>query len=862
MKSIDSLTRQLEQWRRGLSANARHALSSLRGREAGSNREGSTLERGTIAPDPSLTSAPESPLWKQRMGRRLNRTGHSPLSMVLAVACLTAVFGHRFYNQPQLDVGTVAPQTFVAPEDARVEDTQTTQKNREAARSGATAILTIDRPVNQQIEKVLDGVLARGDRLRELSGGFPFLDPEILSPTVQQYLREAQAWELRAVLAAAAEGQPLDNLPPAVGSAIAPSPEPVPTQTPGASEPPRAVWAVERGLLTPQGQQAVAEVQQYRENNSPEAFSALVEAISDARQTYATAIGALVTDSNSSLHGIYDPSLFQLDDRTWEATKESIKIALRRMLAQGIPPGLPKNLLQNAVAMQVKSVVPQKAEPLATDLLLAVVQPNLKEDRERTQKHAERAAQEVKPVFVTVNQGDVIVREGEVISHAQFILLDRFDLSRREIDGSGLAGFGLAVSVAVAVFWLVERRSQPKLRRRDRVLVLLLSLTAPSLILLGIPFTSLSAIGLLLGSFYGSRLGATTVTLLSILLPIGTAIPLTHLIASGAGGVVGAIAAGRLRSREELALLGGFVGLTQGLVYPIVTLILTASTGPVGYAILGEAGLQALSGVAWSIVALGLSPYLEHVFDLITPIRLAELANPNRPLLKRLAAEAPGTFQHTMFVATLAEAAAKELGCNVELVRTGTLYHDIGKMHDALGFIENQMGGPNKHDEINDPWISAEIIKKHVTEGLVMARKCRLPKAIQAFIPEHQGTMAIAYFYHQAKQRAEQQGLPPVGEQAFRYDGPIPQSRETGIVMLADSCEAALRSLDEATPEQALNMVNKILKARWNDDQLVDSGLTREEMPKIAEIFVRVWQQYNHKRIAYPKAAIASGKRT
>jgi membrane-associated HD superfamily phosphohydrolase len=137
-----------------------------------------------------------------------------------------------------------------------------------------------------------------------------------------------------------------------------------------------------------------------------------------------------------------------------------------------------------------------------------------------------------------------------------------------------------------------------------------------------------------------------------------------------------------------------------------------------------------------------------------------------------------------------------------------------------------------------------------------------LPKAIQAFIPEHQGTMAIAYFYHQAKQRAEQQGLPPVSEQAFRYDGPIPQSRETGIVMLADSCEAALRSLDEATPEQALNMVNKILKARWNDDQLVDSGLTREEMPKIAEIFVRVWQQYNHKRIAYPKAAIASGKRT
>jgi len=257
---------------------------------------------------------------------------------------------------------------------------------------------------------------------------------------------------------------------------------------------------------------------------------------------------------------------------------------------------------------------------------------------------------------------------------------------------------------------------------------------------------------------------------------------------------------------------------------------------------------------------------------LITPIRLAELANPNRPLLKRLAAEAPGTFQHTLFVASLAEAAARELGCNVELVRTGTLYHDIGKMHDPLGFCENQMGGGNKHDEINDPWKSAELIKKHVSEGLVMARKHRLPKAIQAFIPEHQGTMLIAYFYHQAKQNAAQKPEDlnialvdadnsklaiesrEVREEDFRYVGPIPQSRETGILMLADSCEAALRSLKDATHEEALNMVNKILRARWQDNQLIDSGLTREDMSLIAEIFVRVWEQFNHKRIAYPSA--------
>ncbi|NJR48444.1 MAG: HDIG domain-containing protein, partial [Leptolyngbyaceae cyanobacterium CSU_1_3] len=309
---------------------------------------------------------------------------------------------------------------------------------------------------------------------------------------------------------------------------------------------------------------------------------------------------------------------------------------------------------------------------------------------------------------------------------------------------------------------------------------------------------------------------------------------------------------GKLRSREELALLGVAVGITQGALF----LLLSVASGMVWYDLLGATAIYGLLGLAWSIVAIGISPYLEHLFDLVTTIRLVELANPNRPLLKRLAAETPGTFQHTLFVATLAEAAARELGCNVELTRTGTLYHDIGKMHDPKGFIENQMGAPNKHDLIDDPWKSAAIIKKHVTEGIVMARKARLPRAVQSFIPEHQGKMLIAYFYHQAQQKAAQDSTKTVNDDDFRYDGPDPQSRETGIVMLADSCEAALRSLKDATPEEALNMINKILRARWQEGQLAESGLTREEMGTIARVFVNVWQQSNHQRIAYPKLSI------
>ena len=291
-------------------------------------------------------------------------------------------------------------------------------------------------------------------------------------------------------------------------------------------------------------------------------------------------------------------------------------------------------------------------------------------------------------------------------------------------------------------------------------------------------------------------------------------------------------------------------------MYFVVTVASNAAIGSLWYAIIPGTLWHGAVGLTYGVIALGISPYLERFFDLITPIRLAELSNPNRPLLKRLATEAPGTFQHTMFVSSLAEAAARKLNCNVELVRAGTLYHDIGKMHDPLGFIENQMGGKNKHDQINDPWESADIIKKHVSEGILMAKRHGLPQAIRNFIPEHQGTLLISYFYYQAKTQAEDNPDIAIDETNFRYDGPIPQSRETGIVMLADGCEAALRSLNDATPEQAMAMVNKIFKARWRDHQLDDCGLRYDELPIIAEVFINVWQQFNHKRIVYPKGAL------
>ncbi|HEY9691909.1 MAG TPA: HDIG domain-containing metalloprotein [Oculatellaceae cyanobacterium] len=777
------------------------------------------------APKPTVLQ-----LQRQCQGKR-----RSLLIAIVAVVSLTSATGHHLYNQPKLSVGKLAPNTIRVPDNAEVEDIKATADKRLTVLKRHIPVLKFNQEVNQQINQDLQQILDGAEELRSFAGSFPFAETSALSTASQRYLRIAAEKEWQEIVA-------ILNKNPAVIESQFSTSDPIAGKT-----------------LKPLSVQAVKELQSYRRLKGNQAYLAMLGKISQSRQLYTRAVAKLRSYTNHQ-NSVCE-SLVELSPDAWMQTKTGIRQAAIRILAQGIPPGLPDNILKQAVSIQIQSLVPPKTEILATELLIRVLRPNLEPDQEQTQKQAAQAAQAVPPQKIKVRRGEVIVYAGEEITERDFLLLDYFGLSKRGINWLGLLQLSGLTTGAVGIFCLVETRfSQYKqraklhLRRRDYVLVLLLSLSTPLLATFGVKYTNLPAIGWLVGSFYGPTLGVTVVSLVTGLESFSIQAGWNYLLAGAAGGVLAAILSGRMRSREELAFLGSGVGLTQGIVYLLINLIISASAGTIHYAVLTTASLYGLYGLAWSIVAIGISPYLEHLFDLVTPIRLAELANPNRSLLKKLAAKTPGTFQHTLSVANLAQAAARELGCNVELVRAGTLYHDIGKMHDPLGFIENQMGEPNKHDAINDPWKSVEIIKKHVTEGLVMARKHRLPKAIQAFIPEHQGTILIAYFHHQAQQLAEKDSTILVQESDFRYAGPIPQSRETAIVMLADACEAALRSVKDATPESALVMINKIFRARWQDNQLVDSGLKREELTKIAEIFVQVWQQSNHQRIPYPQA--------
>jgi len=243
-------------------------------------------------------------------------------------------------------------------------------------------------------------------------------------------------------------------------------------------------------------------------------------------------------------------------------------------------------------------------------------------------------------------------------------------------------------------------------------------------------------------------------------------------------------------------------------------------------------------------------PIIEAIFGLVTKARLLELADQEKPLLRRLSIEAPGTFEHTLLLCGLAEEATRMIGGNVDLVRTGALYHDIGKLHAPNWFIENQIGANNPHDELDNPFESAKILQDHVDKGIQIARRYRLPQSITNFIPEHQGTLKMGYFLFKAKEKDKN-----VSEYNFKYKGPIPQSKETAILMLADGCEAALRAMDiNASDKEALKIISKIINARIQDGQLLDSNFSRGEIYLIKISFLNVWKRVRHRRIQYPTA--------
>ncbi|MBI4495621.1 MAG: HDIG domain-containing protein [Deltaproteobacteria bacterium] len=323
------------------------------------------------------------------------------------------------------------------------------------------------------------------------------------------------------------------------------------------------------------------------------------------------------------------------------------------------------------------------------------------------------------------------------------------------------------------------------------------------------------------------------------------------------GSVVGAHSVAQCEDRTVLIKAGVKVGLANMLTILCLSLIGPSRITPeLGYHLL----FGFLGGVVNAIAVLGILPILEWVFGYTTDIKLLELANLNHPLIKRMLLEAPGTYHHSLMVGTLAETAARAVNANPLLARVAAYYHDIGKLSMPLYFVENQSGHDNKHAKLA-PSMSSLILTSHVKDGLELARQHRLGRKILNIIQQHHGTNLISYFYKKAKEQ-ENRELEQVEEEAYRYRGPKPQTKEAGLVLLADVAEASSRTLLHPTPARLQGLVQRTINHVFTDGQLNECELTLRDLHQIAKSFNLILSGIHHQRIQYPEALMeGTGRR-
>jgi putative nucleotidyltransferase with HDIG domain len=334
-------------------------------------------------------------------------------------------------------------------------------------------------------------------------------------------------------------------------------------------------------------------------------------------------------------------------------------------------------------------------------------------------------------------------------------------------------------------------------------------------------------------------------TLIGTLSPYAT---LTARLLPLIGGAGAALSVRVVRRRSQGLMLGLFVTLAYALATIALGMIRAREIDDIMHRLLWGA----VNGVACSLIAMGFLPLFEAYARITTDQTLLELADLNRPILKRLSLEASGTYAHSIMVANLAEAAARAIQANPLLARVGAYYHDIGKIATPQYFIENQARGRNPHEQM-DPRHSASLVREHVRDGLRLAEEARLPDSVRAFIPEHHGTQLIGYFYDQARKMNPDAVLDPAD---FAYPGPKPQSKETAILMLADSVESATKTLQEPTVERIREMVERITQAKMAQGQLDEAPLTLHELRVIQDQLTATLAGIYHHRIDYPASAV------
>ncbi|MCG6917483.1 MAG: HDIG domain-containing protein [Deltaproteobacteria bacterium] len=521
----------------------------------------------------------------------------------------------------------------------------------------------------------------------------------------------------------------------------------------------------------------------------------------------------------------------------------------------------------------------RKVRNTVVHLAQALLPPNVTFNRNETELRRQKAVEAVKPVFFQVKKGEMIVREGQRLGQEQVLKLQTQAEGKFErgviftMLGIALMG-GLLLLLAVRVAGKYVRQFPTKVKDLLFLTVVLtillvlakLSVGVADALHSGFSFISQEAIFYMLPMAAGAMLvtiffGPTIAIIFTFVLALLAALVLDRQIDLLFYYLIGSLVAVQgvvvCRDRSTPLRAGLTVGLTNAVVILFMTFayqrLLTTQTGvALIFGILG--------GILAGVVTTGLGPLAEIGFGYTTDVKLLELASMDQPLLRQLMVQVPGTYHHSIVVGNLVEAAAKSIGANSLLARVAAYYHDIGKIKKPLYFVENQGRGENKHERLA-PSMSSLILISHVKDGVDFAKNYRLGEAIQDIIQQHHGTSLITFFYQKAidlqeKLKSSKGGdVPPVSEQDYRYPGPKPQTKEAGLVLLADAVEAASRTLSDPTAARIQGLVQKIVNRIFSDGQLDECELTLKDLHEIAKSFIQILMGISHQRIEYPEPA-------
>lgn len=491
---------------------------------------------------------------------------------------------------------------------------------------------------------------------------------------------------------------------------------------------------------------------------------------------------------------------------------------------------------------------------MAKRILAAAIEPNLVPDEDAMEAAREEKRAEVENVMIRKNQK--IVDEGEIITQDIYDRLQSLGLIGADYQSGALPLLGslllTALLFAGVVFYFLWGKGRRRLRRNERLM--LFCIYTGMVILLramaNIHYFTLIPLGLfamLAGLLIGRNIALVMNCGFCI---VGCFIfngDVEFLVYSLLVGTLGALLIQKTERRRHMAP----VALAMGAV-SFFAMLGAGLFFENGYSaeLLLKSGFGGAMGLVSVVIAVGSLPIWEAAFEANTSLRLLELTDPNNELLRRLMIEAPGTYQHSLIVANLAETAAYDIGANTALARAGAYYHDIGKLQDPRYFAENQTGY-NPHDEMK-PEDSARVIMQHTRAGLEMGQAHGLPRAILDIVRQHHGTSLVKYFYYQA---LKAYGAENVEEKTYRYEGPVPMFREAAVVMLADTVEAAVRSMlgGGKTLAEAEAAMKGLIKDKLDDGQLDSSGLAIHELEIIRQAFLKVFHGMYHERVAYPK---------